>query len=207
LIAGSEGSAADFDLLAAQPAFGSDQLARGRVQALDLDVSLRHHQRVLALGVRAPPVLDHHHTALLGVPGNRDPLLGSVEAQGLPSLPLADELRRLAVELVVVADHFVEVDGLGALCDRREQPARLDRAKLLWVSDQDQLRSGLIGVADHSGQILRADHPGLIDQENRAGGKANLTAIKVAKQTGNGRRLKAIAAKDVGGPPCRCRCS
>ena len=81
--------------------FGSNQLPRGGVQALDLDVSLRHHQGVLAFGVGAPPVLDHRHTALLGVPGDRDPLGGSVETQGLPALPLADQLRRVAVELVL----------------------------------------------------------------------------------------------------------
>ena len=39
----------------------------------------------------------------------------------------------------MVADHLVEVDGIGALRDRGEQAARLDLAKLLGVADQDQL--------------------------------------------------------------------
>jgi hypothetical protein len=191
-IAGGKWAAADHDLLSVEPTFGLDQLARGGVQPPNLDVSLRHHQRVLALGVGAPPVLDHHHPALLGVPGDRDPLLGSVEAQGLQALTIADELRRFAVELVVVADHFMQVDGLGALRDRGEQPARLDRAKLLGVSDQDQLCSGLIGVADHSGQMLRTDHPGLIDQKDRARGQGKLATAEVPKKTGDGSRLKSL---------------
>src|SRR6188472_2814233 len=66
LIAGSEGDAADLDLLGAQTPFGLDQLARRRVQALDLNVSLRDHQCVVPLGVGAPPILDYRHAALLG---------------------------------------------------------------------------------------------------------------------------------------------
>ena len=53
---------------------------------------------------------------------------------------------------------------------------------------------------------LGADHPGLIDQQDRArGARRQLAAVKVAKQTGDGCRLQALGAKDVGRPPGR-RC-
>jgi hypothetical protein len=97
-------------------------------------------------------------------------------------LSLADQLCRVAVELVVVADHFVQVDRLSPRRDRGEQAARLDRAELLRIANENELRPGLVGVADHAGQMLGADHPGLIDQEDRARGKGKLAAVKVAKQ-------------------------
>ena len=52
----------------------------------------------------------------------------SVEAQRLAPLALADALRRLAVKLVLVADHLVKVDRLGAIRKRAEQAACLDLA-------------------------------------------------------------------------------
>jgi len=153
-IAGGKWGAADHDLLGAEPPFGLDQLARRRVQALNLDVSLRHHQRVLALGEGLPPVTDHRCALQLGGLGDRHPLGLPVEAQCLSRVTLADQLRRIAVNLVEVADHFVQVDGVGSLRDRGEQAARLDRAKLLGVSDQDELCASLIRMGDQAGKLL-----------------------------------------------------
>ncbi len=51
-----------------------------------------------------------------------------IETKRLAPLSLADPLRRFAVKLVLVADHLVKLDRLGAIRDRAEQPARLDLA-------------------------------------------------------------------------------
>jgi len=42
---------------------------------------------------------------------------------------------RLAVKLVLVADHLVKVDGVAALGERAKEAARLDLAELLGVSE------------------------------------------------------------------------
>jgi len=61
-------------------------LARHRVQALDLDVSLGHHHGVLAALVCPVPVAEHRLAAGICVGGDRDPLAGLIEAKRLPPL-------------------------------------------------------------------------------------------------------------------------
>ena len=102
---------------------------RHLVQPLDLGVPLGDHHRVLAALIGLMPVADHRLAPLprrSGATVTRSS--DSVEAQSLTPLSLADPLRRLAVELVLVADHLVKVDRLAAIRDRAEQAACLDLA-------------------------------------------------------------------------------
>lgn len=126
LIAGGEGRAADLDLaLAEYPRLLAD-ISRHRVQLLDLGVSLGDHYGVLGALVGPMPIGDHRLAPRIGVGGDRDPLSGLIEAQRLAALACAYPLRRDAVKLVLVADHLVQVDRLGAFRQRPEQTARLD---------------------------------------------------------------------------------
>ena len=69
---------------------------------------------------------------------------------------------------MLVADHLVQVDRVGALGQRPEQAARLDLAELLGIADQDELCLCLLGVVDQPRQVGGVDHPGLVDQQDRA---------------------------------------
>ena len=82
----------------------------------DLGVSLRHHQRVLALGERAPPVGDHLLAPGLRVGAHHHPLGRAVDLDRLGAAALADPAGALAVEIVI----------RGA-SPRRARPARCGR--------------------------------------------------------------------------------
>ena len=209
LIAGGEARLAHFDLLGAELPRLAPHRSRQLVQALHLDVSLRDHHRVLAALEGLLPVADHRLAAGLGVGGDRHPLLGDVETERLASLALADALRRLAVELVAVADHLVEVDRLAALGERAEQAAGLDLPQLLGVADQDQLRFGSLGVGDETGEGRRVDHPRLVDQQHRSLPQAIaalvLGAVELDQQAGDDRRRQALVAQHVRRAPGRRR--
>ena len=105
-----------------------------------------------------------------------------------------------------MADHLVEDDRLGAGDDRREQPARLDLAELRRVADQHQLGVGGAGVVDQPRQRRRVDHPGLVDQQDRAAtaaGRRPRSSSPSRRATLVG--VEALGAKDVGGAPGRRR--
>jgi hypothetical protein len=113
---------------------------------------LGDHHSVLASLKRLVPVADHRLAALLGVRGDRDPLLRLVEGKRLAALALTYSLRGVSVEIVAVANHLVKVDRIGALGQRSEQSARLDLAKLLGIADKDELRLRTLGVGDEPRQ-------------------------------------------------------
>jgi hypothetical protein len=127
--------------------------------------------------------------------------------KGLAPFALADSLRRVSVQLVFVANHFVEDDGISASGDRGEEPTRLDRAELLGVADQHELGLGGVGMADQARHVLRADHPGLIDHQDRSLAKAaapvGLGEVKALEQARDSRCLKTLCSQHIRRPPGR----
>ena len=93
-----------------------------------------------------------------------------------------------------MADHLVQVDGLGALGQGAEEAAGLDLRELLVVADQDELRLGRLGVADQAGEGGGVHHPRLVDQEDRAGGEG-LVAAASARSSPASRRATLVASR------------
>src|SRR3546814_18482299 len=52
------------------------------------------------------------------------------------------------------------------LAKQPDRRARLDRLQLLRVTDQDHLRAGVSGFAQHPLELARADHAGLVDDQH-----------------------------------------
>src|SRR5205085_2804029 len=129
LVADREPPAADGDLLAAESPLRLQQLACPLVQVRALGVQPGDHQRVLAALPRLPPVGDDRHATQLVVCRDYDPALPRVAVERLRAVPFADQPRRLAVEVVTMADHLVQTDLLAARGDRREEASSLDLAE------------------------------------------------------------------------------
>ena len=106
-IAGGELGLPHLDFLRSERSGLAADLPRDLVQSRDLGVLLGDHHGVLAALEGLMPVRDHRLTALLGVRGDRHALLRAIEGKRLAALALPDPLRRLAVEVVAVADHLV----------------------------------------------------------------------------------------------------
>jgi hypothetical protein len=111
-------------------------------------------------------------------------------------LALADQLRGLALQLMAMADHLVQVNRLGARGNRGEEPAGLDLAELGRIADQDQLGLRPLGVVNQPRHRPRVDHPGLVDHQDRALGKRLPT---------RGACLQPLGAQHVRRPPGRRR--
>src|SRR3546814_7734406 len=66
----------------------------------------------------------------------------------------------------LLAAHFAELGRAMRLAKQPERRARLDRLQLLRVTDQDHLRAGVSGFAQHPLELARADHAGLVDDQH-----------------------------------------
>jgi hypothetical protein len=112
---------------------------------------------------------------------------------------------------VLVADHLVKVDRIGALGNRSEQTARLDLAKLLGIPDEDELCSGRLGVGDEPRQGGRIHHPSLVDQEDRFARQALLAfvlgAVELQEEACDARSWQALGSHHVRRPPGRRSCA
>jgi hypothetical protein len=107
--------------------------------------------------------------------------------------------RGIALPVLGLAADGGDLDRAVTLGNTAERGAGFDGLELLGIADQHDLGAALFGFADHALHLARADHPGLVDDEDRFVGQQFATLAPLMLQTGDRARGNARAAFEVFG--------
>jgi hypothetical protein len=156
------------DLLGTEGAGLAQPLAGARVQVGDVAAAVGDHERLLAALVRAPPVIDQSGAGRVGGRGGDEAAVLVVLAGESGDVAATEVRERLAVPLLVLATDLVQLGGADLIGQGAEGTAGLDLGKLAAVAHEHKLGLGVLSRFGERGQIARADHPGLVDDEDAA---------------------------------------
>ncbi len=187
-VADLEWPLADDDRFALELMGFGEESACPSVEVVDVDVTVRHHQRVAATLAVAPPLVDHPLSHNIGIgPGHERPM----PAQ--PGDRLLDSHRPVVVECLAFPRHllspvFGERDDRVSVFKRTEHTPGVDLGKLLGVADEDDLRSRRCRLVDQWREGSGADHACFVDDEHRLGVEPIVVAAQVDLEHRDGGR-------------------
>ncbi len=167
-VAGLEGAAADVELGPGERAALRTPVAGAVVEVVDVVASLGEHDDLLAGEGGGVPVGRDPVAEADGGRGGDDAVVGVVGGERLVDVASTEPGERVAFPGFLLASVLFEGDGGEPPGEAVEEPAGVDRAELLRVADEHDLRpSSRRGVEEH-GELAGADHGGFVDDDHGA---------------------------------------
>ena len=167
-VASREAALTGLELIGPEAAGVPHVFARAAVEVGDIGPAVGDHHRVLAAPVGSPPVLYKRGARLLGAGGCHNPAVVVVVAGEALDVAAPQRSERLTVPPLALTSDLVELVGAQPFGEGAERAARVDLGKLTVVADEHELGLGALSRAGELGEVTRADHPRLVDDEHRS---------------------------------------
>src|SRR6185312_13756784 len=144
------------------------KLARSRIQCPhDVPCIGEHQPRLVrSLAVSPPPGRQHRFSRLGSCGQCPHSLLPFVGIQCLFRASCCELPRGRLLPVLSLPSHFIELDDARLCRNAAKRSTRFDRLQLLWVSDQNNLRTSLLDGLEHSLELSCPYQPRLVDHQD-----------------------------------------
>ena len=192
LVAHGEAPPVELQHVDAEAARTPQRGAGGLVEARHLGTPDGQHHgvvaRVVATRPSARPARDAPRPHLARAVHPPGPLVGGERNVGPPE---AQGVESQALPGFALAPVLGELDGTDSLDEAGQGTAGLDLGQLAGIANEDELRPGVVGGGQESGQCPRPHHARLVDDDHVGGPEAERSGADAGEHAGQGVRRDA----------------